>query len=141
MIRTLVASALPVLGVGAAIALVGPDLIAGPTGEPLRVASHEGSMLHPASFDATSCTSALLAGADDAAGTRIVAFTEDAGFVVVVETPHQVGSANETLVLIFNASGRLIAAGHPNALETDAAGAALIDDCAHQPPAGATGQI
>ena len=141
MIRTLVASALPVLGVGAALALVGPDLLAGPTGEPLRVASPQAAMIQPASFDASSCASTLLAGGGDTVSTRIVAFSEDAGFVVAIEAPQQAGSAGETLILIFDEAGRLIAAGDPGAMETDPAGAALIDDCIHQPAPDSTGQI
>jgi hypothetical protein len=144
MIRALLASALPVLGVGMAVAFVGPDLIAGPRGEPLRVAGPDAALLQPASLEAEACASTLLlppdGRLDSGPQTRVVALSDAMGFIVAVEgVPH--GAADGTLILVFDESGRLLAAGDPGALEIDPAGAAMIDDCASAQATDHSGRI
>jgi hypothetical protein len=149
MIRALLASTLPVLAVGMAVTLVGADLIVGPSGEPLRVAAPEAAILQPASFDAASCASTLLLAdrqgaadpADATPGTRVVALSEGAGFIVAIAAVPPDAPASETLVLIFDESGRLLAAGDPATLQVDPAGAAMLDNCANGDAPPPTGQI
>jgi hypothetical protein len=149
MIRAFLASALPVLGVGMAVTLVGPDLIVGPSGEPLRVAAPEAAFLQPASFDAASCASTLLLAdrqgaadpADGTPGTRVVALSEGAGFIVAIAAAPHDAPTSETLVMIFDETGRLLAAGDPTTLQIDPAGAAMLDNCANGEAPTPTGQI
>src|SRR5881392_3847429 len=78
MIRILLGSALPLIGLGLAAATLGPTL-SGPRGAPLIMASTEEIGLQAASFEGEACPSRLLFadGADgnqNLAGTHILAF-------------------------------------------------------------------
>ena len=92
MIRLLFGTAFPVLGLGFAAAILGPDLLTGPRGEPMIIAGVDEATLQAASFDGTACPSTLLfagpLGAGDEAGANIVAFalrTGERGIAVEVE--------------------------------------------------------
>ena len=81
MIRLLLGSALPVLGLGAAATLLSPDLLTGPRGEPMMMAAPARSpRLQPASFDGDACAPTLLFAdpsdprAPSHSGMRIMAF-------------------------------------------------------------------
>jgi len=132
MIRFLMASAAPVLGLGIAASLVGPDLLAGPRGEPLLVAMANEPTIELAKFEGDACASALLLADGGAASgetpvTNVVAVRYGSdGIRVAVET---FGANGATLVLVFDAAGRLVGAGDPAALDFDAAQSALEDEC------------
>ena len=80
MIRILLGSALPVLGIGAAATLLSPDILTAPRGEPLVMVAPADAALQPASFDGDACASTLLFAdpfdprAPTRSGMRIMAF-------------------------------------------------------------------
>lgn len=130
MIRILLRSALPVLGIGLAGASVGPALIAGPTGEPLLVSAPDLATLQEASFRSEECALPLLLSEMDAAagqpidlsGRRIVAVLHRGteGIAVAMGRIRQQSAEDgATLVLVFDETGRLIAAGDPLAVGLD----------------------
>jgi hypothetical protein len=135
MIRLLFGSALPVLGLGFAAAILGPSLVTGPRGEPIIMAGADRATLQAASYDGEACSSALLfagpVGADDTAGAHVVAFALRSGERgVVVEVEDFPGGTNPpmTVALVFDDAGRLIAAGDPESLQLGAA-AKVGPDC------------
>lgn len=139
MIRVLLGSALPVLGIGAAAAFLGPDLLTGPRGEPLIVAAPDQAMLQPASLKGDSCAATLhLAGVpDDSSGTRVVVLTlpsEPDDVAVAVEDFPRLPAAPKTVMLVFDEAGRLIAVGDPRTLQMQAA--AALADCVNTPAKG-----
>ena len=139
MIRVLIGSALPILGLGVAAMLFGPDLVTGPRGEPLIMASPNEASLQAATFDGKACPSTLLfADSPDSgkvtafAGTHIVAFALRSGeknvAVAIEDFPGGEGKATKTIVLVFDADGRLVAAGDPASLHLPA-GNKIASDC------------
>jgi hypothetical protein len=128
MIRVLFGS---VLGLGVAAALFGPDLLAGPRGEPMIVAAPNEATLQAATFDGKACPSTLLfAGSPDGgvepgfAGTRIVAFALRSGendvAVAIEDFPGGSVKPSGTIVLVFNDEGHLLAVGDPASLHLPA---------------------
>ncbi len=139
MIRILLGSALPIFGLGVAAAVLGPDLVTGPRGEPLIMAAPGEARLQAASFDDDACaTKVPFADSSNAAaaGTRIIAFALRSGAddvaVAVEDFPNGAATARETVVLIFDETGRLIAAGNPASLDMRQA-AAPSTDCVETP--------
>jgi hypothetical protein len=138
MIRLLLGLALPVLGIGASAAFLGPDLLTGPRGEPLVMAAPDRPMLQAASFEGGGCASTtILPTPSEAAphgSARIVAFAlpaEGETVAVAVEDFPGTGGLPETVILIFDRDGRLIAAGDPMSLQMQAAMA--LADCIEAP--------
>jgi hypothetical protein len=124
MIRILFGSALPVLGLGAAVALLGPDLITGPRGEPLIVAAPGVATLQEASFDGAACAFPLILDgeyrpadpAELAAGAHVVtlAFRRGPhGTSVVIEKGATNPQADEAILLVFDDGGRIVAVTRP----------------------------
>ncbi|MGH6923081.1 MAG: hypothetical protein ACRED5_04860 [Propylenella sp.] len=123
MIRILFGSALPILGLGAAAVLLGPDLVTGPRGEPLVVAAPSAPVLQEASFDGAACSFPLILGEDfelvdrmkAAAGAHVVTLAFRAGAdgapVAVVEMG--VKRSDAAIVLVFNDEGRIVAVARP----------------------------
>ena len=142
MLRVLLASALPVLGIGLAAASLSPNLLAGPGGDPLILIAPADASLQAANFDGEACASSLLfAGplsADGSmAGTRIVAFalrSGDRNVAVAVEDYSVPGQPPNTVVLVFDDLGNLLAAGDPQSLNLQQA--ITAGDCVD--PAGET---
>ena len=136
MIRLVFGSALPVLGLGAAAALLGPDLLTGPRGEPLIVAAPDQAMLQPASFDGEACASSSIVpeGDEPGHGLRIITFAlpaETDDTAVAVEDYPGPGAIPKTVVLVFDKDGRIVAAGDPLSLQVQAAMA--LADCIEAP--------
>ena len=141
MIRLLLGSVLPVLGIGAAATLLSPDILTGPHGAPLVMVAPADATLQPASYDGDACAPTLLF-ADPSkphpqghSGMRIMAFAVPAGpddVAVAVEDFPRVPAPPRTIVLIFDAEGRLVGAGDPNSFGAQAAGLA---DCIQAPNA------
>ena len=136
MIRVLLGSALPVLGLAAAASFLGPDLLSGPRGEPLVMVTPDQAVLQPASFDGSACNSTLVFAdpADGASaaqlGIRIVVFalpTESDDVAIAVEDIPIAPAAPKTVVLVFDEAGRLLSAGDPTSLQVQAA--AALADC------------
>ncbi len=150
MIRILFASALPVLGLSAAAALLGPDLLTGPRGEPLVVAGPSMGAFQPASFDGTACSYPLVLDAtlpladpaEAAEGSQAVtlAIRYDANRMsMVIEKGVTSPKADAALVLVFNEEGRIVSAGPAPSLRERMPARAVADclDRAAQPePAG-----
>jgi hypothetical protein len=124
MIRTLLGSALPVLGLGAAAMLLGPDLVTGPRGEPMIVESPAEAAFQPASFDATACPTPLLLDreavladeADPTIGvhTLTLAFRYDGGGVqMLFDEDAAETDADDALVIVFDAEGRILTVDQP----------------------------
>lgn len=145
MIRILFGSALPILGLGAAVALLGPDMVTGPRGEPLTVAAPPASV-HQASFDGAACASPLIlydeyeltdpARPAEALHVVTLAFRQDAdGASLRVEDGATAPKADAALVLIFDDRGHIVAATHPPGLRerAQAYAADCIDDTAPAP--------
>lgn len=139
MIRLVLGSALPVLGLGAAAALLGPDLLTGPRGEPLILVAADQAILQPASFNGEACVSMPVFSApsetDQAgSGIRVFAFTLPAdtdNTAVAVEDFPRAGAIPKTVVLVFDKDGRIVAAGDPLSLQVQAAMA--LADCIEAP--------
>jgi hypothetical protein len=139
MMRILLGSALPVLGIGAAATLLSPDLLTTPRGEPLVMAAPDGAALQPAKYEGDGCASTLLFTdpSDPHAPTRamrIVAFTLPTApndVAVAVEDYPRAPVPPRTVVLVFDESGRLVSAGDPDALGVQAA--AGLADCIDPP--------
>jgi hypothetical protein len=133
MIRGLIVSALPILGLGLAATTLAPSLMSGPRGEPLIMASAAATNLQTARFEGTACASRLLF-ADEAtsggAGTHIVAFALRSGANDVAVEVEDFAGAKETpktIALVFDNHGRLLAAGDPAHLHLRIA--AAEEDC------------
>lgn len=133
MIRGLIVSALPILGLGLAATTLAPNLMSGPRGEPLIMASADAAHLQAAKFEGTACASRLLF-ADEAIGggmgTHIVAFALRSGESdVAVEVEDFAGARNapKTIALVFDNHGHLLAAGDPAHLHLRIA--AAEEDC------------
>jgi hypothetical protein len=144
MIRVLVGSALPLVGLGVAAALFGSDLVSAPRGEPIIMASSGQATLQPATFDGNVCPSTLLfagsadRGATAFAGTHILAFALQSGernvVVGIEDFPGGEGKAPKAVVLVFDAEGHLVAAGDPASLHVQA-DVKLAAGCAGLPDA------
>ena len=148
MIRVLLGSALSVLGIGA-VASLGPTLLASPQGEPLVMMAPDQPTLQAASYDGDACNSTLIFAdpADDAnsavhPGMRIVVFalpTDANDVAVAVEDFPSAPAAPQTVVLVFDAAGRLVSAGDPTSLQIEAA--AALADCIEGPKPDARAPI
>lgn len=148
MIRVLLGSALPVLGIGAAATLLSPDILTGPRGEPLVMVAPADAALQPASYNGDACASTLLFAdpsdphAPTHSDTRIVAFALPSGpndVAVAVEDFPRAPAEPRTVVLIFDEAGRLVSVGDANALGIQAA--AGLADCINPPKPGAQAPI
>ncbi len=131
MIRVLLGTALPVLGVAlAAAAFVGPSLVA-PRGDPMLVASSGGAaMLQPADFHAVDCAALQLVSLTLGTGPEgmIFALRE-----VLPDTPAPDGG----LLLAVGPEGEIVGVSPAGAFG-GAAAAMLSAGCpgaAEQPPA------
>jgi hypothetical protein len=128
MIRILFGSALPILGLGVATALLGPDLVTGPRGEPLMVAGPKAASFQQASFDGAACGFPLVLGEEalpsadptmPTADTHVVtlAFRSGAdGVSIAIERGATNPDADEALLLVFDDEGRIVALIHPPSL-------------------------
>lgn len=127
MIRILFGSALPVLGLGAAAMLLGPDLVTGPRGEPMIVDAPAEATLQQASFDTTACPTPPML--DDEAlfadqvelgvGMHVVtlAFRHTAdGASMLVEQGVTHPYADEALIIVFDDQGRILTVDQPAAV-------------------------
>jgi hypothetical protein len=141
MIRILLGSALPVLGIGAAATFLSPDLLTAPRGEPLVMVMPGDATLHSANYVGDACASTLLFAdpsgdprAPTRAGTRIVAFALPTGpddVAVAVEDFPRAPAEPRTVVLVFDEAGQLVSAGDANSLDVQAA--AGLADCINPP--------
>ncbi|HEX9905732.1 MAG TPA: hypothetical protein VGA77_12270 [Propylenella sp.] len=139
MIRILAGATLPLLGLATAAFLVGPDLVAGPRGDPLLVAAPPPAEFQLANMDAAKCAPLVtaadgraieLTGAD---GRRIVAITLRTGRSgVAAAAPDDEAAKRPPLVIILDEEGRLLAAADPSARP---------GDCAAFPAPAQSGQI
>ncbi len=144
MIRLLLGSALPIVGLGLVAAFAGPDLVTGLQGTPMIVAGADQPRLEPARFDGEACAAASLfrgapAAEHERARMRIVAVAlgpDGQDFEVAIENP---GNASETITLLFDESGRLAAVSKPRSMEEPAA--VPHRDCLGAPKPTAQGPI
>jgi hypothetical protein len=124
MLRVLLASALPVLGIGIAAASLSPNLLAGPGGDPLILAAPADARLQSANFDGKPCASSLLFAGPSSiegstTGSHIIAFAVRSGDKdVAVEVEDYAGTSHspKTVILVFDDMGHLLAAGDPASL-------------------------
>ena len=123
MIRVVLGSALPILGVVAvAAALVGPSLVAAPRGEPMLVASGEdAARLQPASFQPAECASLRLLALALDTGPEGVHF---ALRPVSVDAPAPAGA----LLIVLGPAGEIVGVSPAGAFG-DAAAAMLSAGC------------
>jgi hypothetical protein len=120
MMRLPIGLFLPGLVVGLSTALVGPSLVAGPSGEPMLVAAPGQSLLRPASFDGAACASTFLSegeqdAGEDSAGLRVMAVMmrdgRDEVSVAIREIPIEGNAPAATLVVVIDANGEIRFAG------------------------------
>jgi hypothetical protein len=123
MIRIVFGSALTVLGLGAAAALLGPDIVAGPRGEPLVVVAPDGAALQQASFDGTACAFSLILDEEDllrsapaqlaAGGTHVVTLafrTREDGTSMILARGEAEPGEGPAFILVFDDAGRILSA-------------------------------
>jgi hypothetical protein len=135
MIRVLLGSVLALAGLGTAVASFGPDLLAGPRGEPIVMAVPGDNGFQPASFNEGGCGSSLLLANPDDFGlpsfdSQINAFTlsvDGEHTAIVFGDLVDAATASETMVLIFDSDGRLVSAGDRTLLD------AAFGDCLADP--------
>jgi hypothetical protein len=150
VIRVLLGSALPVLGLGLAAAFVGPSLVAPSGGEAILVGNVEpAAEFEPAGFAGEVCSLPLLfahqngpsgsAAANSAPRIFAVERLPDAGLALgITEIPPGHSAEHALLLMIVDPSGRVVAAGHPAALKD----AGLVATCdTHAPDAKPVGAI
>ena len=105
MICVLLGLAMPVFAVGAAAALIGPDLVSAPRGEPILVAGAGPGALQNARFDAADCRD-----------VRFVALTFRSGpdglVVTLRESRDNADFPREAYVVAFDGEGSVVASGH-----------------------------
>jgi hypothetical protein len=126
MIRVLLGSALPILGLALAVGYTGSDLVIGERGAPMIVAASDNVDLATARFDGGNvCASTLLYGkagsSDQPARIRFVAMSlaPDGQDVVLGmrEVLAPAGSPSETVLLLFDRSGQLVSMSKPAELQ------------------------
>jgi hypothetical protein len=123
MIRALLGSAFPVVGLALATVFTGPDLVTGVSGAPMIVSSEERAILAAAEFEGEACASTLLLGearrAEQRPSIRIVAMAlrPDGQDIElgIRDIPGPSGAPTETVVFLFDETGRLISIGKPAA--------------------------
>jgi len=142
MMRGLIVSALPVIGLAMAATTLAPSLMTHPRGEPLIMVSADDLSVQAARFEGAACASRLLFAdpARGAIGTHIVAFALRSGKKdVAVEVEDFAGAKKtpKTIVLVFDDNGHLLAAGDPAKLHLKiaAAGAGCDPNPASDPGA------
>ena len=119
MIRILLGSAAPILGLGTAIALLGPDLVTGPRGEPLMVSSPASLALQPAHYDGEACARSLALEADilraqpDVHVVTLALRHGPDGASVAMEYGVAGVEADAALILIFDEDGRILSVSEP----------------------------
>lgn len=147
MIRILIGSALPILGLGAAVALVGPDFVTGPRGEPLVVAAPGAASLHEARFDGLACPPIFDIAkplpsemAKQAAAGSIVtlSFRYGAdGMSMTMEKGVSGADADAALLLVFDDTGRIVEVTYPPAMRdrmlADAYAAGCLEGAESEP--------
>jgi hypothetical protein len=149
MIRVLLGSALSILGLGLSAAFVAPSLVGAPSGEPMLVAEAGSASFQPASFQAAACAEAqLLAGrhgSPSEPGLRVVALGFVSGAhgvrVILQDVPDGAIVPDETVLLVLDASGRVLATGSAASLAEGRSIAAVDPDCAPLPKAPPPGNI
>jgi hypothetical protein len=127
---------LPGLVVGLSAALVGPSLVAGPSGEPMLVAAPGQRLLQPASFDGDCASTVLpeneLNAGGKTAGLRVMAVMmqdgRDGVSVAIREIPVEEHVPAATLVVVVDANGKIRFAG-PTGELTELAEEALDSAC------------
>lgn len=143
MIRVLFGSALPVLGLGLVAAFAGPDLVTGPRGAPMIVADQPSPSngFARARFDGEACASRAVLGEDprkawSRAGVRVVAIAlrpDGEEMEMAVKEPD--GPVTETVALLFDEKGKLVAVSRPHSLQPAAS------DCLKPPAPAVPGTI
>ena len=148
MIRVLLGFALPILGLGGAAALLGPSLSGSPAGEPMLVAAAEEASFQPASFEAACAETLLLTEAapgELAAGLRVVALAFLSGADGVKVRMEDVADGavvlNETLLLVLDSAGRLVAAGSAASFAREGSIGAVAADCGRGSDASKAGSV
>lgn len=132
MIRLLLGSTLPILGLCLAAAIVAPNLIAAPRGEPIIMASADAS-LQAASYDGDGCAPTLLFAApldERSSGARVIAFalrTGERGVAVEIEDFPGAMQKPKTVVLVFDDAGRVVSIGDSTSLHAQVRGKAAAD--------------
>jgi hypothetical protein len=126
MIRIALGLVVSALGVSAAAIAIGPNLFAGPRGEPLVMMAPDQPMVQAARYDGDACGPTLIledpTGAEHS-GARIVVFslpTDSDDVAVAVEDFPRAPAAPRAVVLIFDEAGRLISADDSSSLEVAA---------------------
>lgn len=146
MIRVLLGSAVPLIAISLAAAFVGPSLLAS-RGEPILVARPGAAALELADLDGGPCAvtrllagNALLHDGDDDPATRIVALALQSGpdhmSVAIQEIPPggALPDAGATILLLLDASGRIVAIESATAHAADLAEPAMTRNCGDAAP-------
>jgi hypothetical protein len=137
MIRVLLGSALPILGLALAAGFAGPDLVTGLSGAPMVVAGSDRVDFAPARFDGGACASTLLygetrGGTGEQSGLRVIAMAlgpDGRDIELGVREIPASGTKTGTFMLLFDQDGRLVAVSRPPELQQ----AATAHNCAKAP--------
>lgn len=120
MIRLLLGAALSALGLALVAAWPAADLVTGLDGAPMIVADADRPTLEPAYFDGESCPSKLLLAPREEktqGAIRVVAIAlgpDGRDLELAISGPE---TAEETVLLLFDEHGRLVAAREPAMLQ------------------------
>jgi hypothetical protein len=135
MIRVLLGSALAFVGLGAAVASFGPDLFAGPRGDPLVMVTPGDDGFQAASFNGGGFGATLLLATPNDVGlpsfsSEIMAFTLRMNadtIAVVIGDLAGATEGSQPVVLVFDSAGGLVSAEDPASID------AAIGDCLAAP--------
>jgi hypothetical protein len=138
MIRVLLGSAFPVVGLALVAGFAGPDLVTGLGGAPMVVAGSDPVDFAPARFDGGACASTLLYGethgaTDGQPVLRVIAMAlgpDGRDIELGVREIPAKGTEPGTVVLLFDQNGRLVGLSRPPELQQ---AATAHGDCAKAP--------
>jgi hypothetical protein len=136
MIRVLLGSAFPVVGLALVAAFTGPDLVTGLSGAPMIVAGDERLRLSTAGFEGDACASTLLFAEKQNArpSLRVVAMALQPDGrdleIGIRDIQGASGAPTETVVFLFDDKGRLVSISRPVGA---AAPAATAQTCPEAP--------